>query len=45
MEIPENQPVQESTNEILKNNEVDRHILFRDVATELNVHHKTGLNR
>ena len=34
----------EKVDEILKKIEVDRHISFRDIATELNIDHKTVLN-
>ena len=37
-------PIVEKVDEILKKIEVDRHISSRDIATELNIDHKTVLN-
>ena len=36
-------PIHEKVDEILKKIEVDRHISSRDIATELNIDHKTVL--
>ena len=38
------QPIVEKVDEILKKIEVDRHISFRDIATDVNIDHKTVLN-
>ena len=37
-------PIVEKVDEILKKIEVERHISSRDIATELNIDHKTVLN-
>ena len=37
-------PIVEKVDAILKKIEIDRHISFRDIATELNIHHNTVLN-
>ena len=37
-------PIVEKVDEILQKIEVDRHISSRDIATELNIDHKTVLN-
>ena len=43
-ELRPGRPIVEKVDEILKKIEVDRHISSRDIATELNVDHKTVLN-